>query len=150
MCPADVSPRETSAKCGGGVAAERLESTQTYILASRLASRSLAAELGRWPDTSEVSLRSLLPWSIVSLVTLLPTVFVHNWANAQRPITGRAVVRAGSRRWWFPWPRRSEFPDARTWQVARAAQVAMYVWSVAMLVAVVLEFVSLRAEWRAG
>ena len=81
---------------------------------------------------------------------LLPAVMLHNWANAQRPLGGRAVVRVGSLRWWLPWPRRAAFPDVRSWKAARAAQVTLYVWSGGMLVMAIVEFAGLRSLWRAG
>ena len=87
-----------------------------------------------------------LSWTLILLSVLIPAIAVHNWANAQRPIATRAPVRVGSLRWWFPWPRRAEFPDDRTWRLARAAQVAINIWCVATLVTALVDVVALTTH----
>ena len=87
-----------------------------------------------------------LSWTLILLSVLISAIAVHNWANAQRPIAMRATVRVGSLRWWFPWPRRAEFPDDRTWRLARAAQVAINIWCVATLVTALVDVVALTTH----
>lgn len=84
-------------------------------------------------------------WNLGLLCVLIAALVLHNWANAQRPVARRAHVHVGSRRWWFPWPRRAEFPDARSWQMARVAQIALYAWSVAILAGVVVDIIRLAS-----
>ena len=76
-----------------------------------------------------------LAWSIVSLCVLLPAVRLHDRANAQRPAALRQPAHIGGWRWWFPWPRRAEFADERTWRQARLAQTVLHAWT-ALAVAV--------------
>ena len=87
-----------------------------------------------------------LSWTLILLSVLIVAVAVHNWANAQRPLATRAPVRAGSFRWWFPWPRRAEFLDDRTWRLARGAQVAINVWCAATLVTLLVDVVALTTH----
>ena len=94
-------------------------------------------------------MRSLI-WTSVSLGVLLPAIALHNWANARRPLAARSAARGGSHRWWLPWPRRAEFPDDRTWRVARGAQVALYGWAVGAVVGAVASLGAALSAWRAG
>ena len=89
-------------------------------------------------------------WNLGLLCLLIAALMLHNWANAQRPVTRRARVPVGSRRWWLPWPQRAEFPDAQTWRMARVAQIALYAWSVAILATVLVDIVRLSSLSRAG
>jgi hypothetical protein len=84
-------------------------------------------------------------WNLGLLCVLIAALVLHNWANAQRPMAERATVRVGSRRWWLPWPRRAEFPDAQSWRIARVAQIALYAWGVAVVATVVVDITRLTS-----